>query len=493
MNGDNSMAIRMESVCFSYGDSPGRSLQDFYLTVPKGECVLLCGESGCGKTSVTRLVNGLIPHYYEGNLSGCVEICGHDPQAASIDRLAGVVGSVFQNPRSQFFCVDTTSEIAFGCENMGLPEEEIRHRVAEVGGQMGLEPLLGRSIFQLSGGEKQKIACAGVYAMEPEVFVLDEPTSNLDQAAIENLREILLLWKVRGKTILIAEHRLDWLKDVCDRVVYLKDGTNAGEYDAETFFGMGSDRLHQLGLRAGEEDGRFLSLPPGLHELPTGSGNEPQQRKSPSESETLELTGFSYRYGKRQALDIPRLTVPLHSVVAVVGHNGAGKSTLAGCLCGLKKGFHGSVQLGGKQYRGKALCGLSYMVMQDVNHQLFTESVLEEVILGMETEDENRAIAILKQLDLEKVKDRHPMSLSGGQKQRTAIASAYATGKSILVMDEPTSGLDYRHMLETAELIRSVRRNKPIFIVTHDMELVKHCCTHILRMERGGIQAGDSV
>ena len=110
------------------------------------------------------------------------------------------------------------------------------------------------------------------------------------------------------------------------------------------------------------------------------------------------------------------------------------------------------------------------MVVQDVNHQLFTESVLEEVILGMETEDENRAIAILKQLDLEKVKDRHPMSLSGGQKQRTAIASAYATGKSILVMDEPTSGLDYRHMLETAELIRSVRRNKPIFIVTHESE-----------------------
>ena len=216
--------IQLENVNFTYNNSDKGALKDVSITIGSGECVLLCGESGCGKTTITRMLNGLIPHFYEGEMHGKVTVCGMDVQKEEIYNISQKVGSVFQNPRSQFFCMDTTSEIAFGCENLGLPEKEIRERMNVVADQLEMDLLLDRDIFQLSGGEKQRVACASVSAMMPEVFVLDEPTSNLDIKSIEKLKQILSFWKDQGKTIVIAEHRLNWLQEVCDRVIYLKDG-----------------------------------------------------------------------------------------------------------------------------------------------------------------------------------------------------------------------------------------------------------------------------
>ena len=160
-------AAELKNVSFRYANGDAGALNGLDLTIRRGECILLCGSSGCGKTTVTRLLNGLIPHYYEGTLSGDVTVCGRSVRDTAIEDLAGIVGSVFQNPRSQFFCVDTTAEIAFGCENMGLPENEILRRLNSTVSEMHIENLLERSIFNLSGGEKQKIACAGVSAMLP--------------------------------------------------------------------------------------------------------------------------------------------------------------------------------------------------------------------------------------------------------------------------------------------------------------------------------------
>lgn len=202
--------IQISNVSFQYDNSEKGALHDVSLTAEQGECILLCGESGCGKTTVTRLLNGLIPHFYEGTLSGTVEACGLQVQKEELYTIAEKVGSVFQNPRSQFFCLDTTSEVAFGCENMGLPEQEIKNRIEKVEEELKMEKLMGRNIFKLSGGEKQRVACASVSAMQPEIFVLDEPTSNLDLDAIEELKQTLLFWKKQGKTIVIAEHRLYW-------------------------------------------------------------------------------------------------------------------------------------------------------------------------------------------------------------------------------------------------------------------------------------------
>lgn len=189
--------IRFENVSFLYGSATegGAGVRGIDLEIPKGECVVLCGVSGCGKTTLTRLINGLIPHYYEGVLSGCVLVDGRNASAEPLYDTAAIVGSVFQNPRSQFFNVDTTSEVTFGPENLGWPEERIRERLAKTVQDFHLEVLIDRSIFALSGGQKQRIACAGAAMMDPAVFVLDEPSANLDARSTEALRMVLAQWK----------------------------------------------------------------------------------------------------------------------------------------------------------------------------------------------------------------------------------------------------------------------------------------------------------
>ena len=469
-------AAILKDVRFQYANSDTGALNGLSLTIRQGECVLLCGSSGCGKTTVTRLLNGLIPHYFEGTLDGEVSVCGKRIRATAIEALAGTVGSVFQNPRSQFFCVDTTSEIAFGCENMGLPAQEIERRIQTTAAEMKLQSLLDRSIFHLSGGEKQKIACASAAAMLPEVIVLDEPTSNLDLDAIEDLREILCKWRSQGKTIVIAEHRLGWLEGLCDRVLFMENGCIQTEFSGEDFYALGTPELNAMGLRAFKTKQSYLESRCGVTQIKPFDGGE-----------VMTLEGFRYAYGKHPALSIDKLELPMGSVTAVIGHNGAGKSTFTRCLCGLQKGFKGSVTMNGKTYRPKEMLRLSYMVMQDVNHQLFAETVLEEVMLGAEASQMQTALEILDRLNISAYRDRHPMSLSGGQKQRTAIASALLAGKRLLVFDEPTSGLDFRSMECTAQLLRSLPRQMTVLIVTHDMELIDRCCTHILHLEKGWI------
>lgn len=464
--------IKIDHISFSYGEENENTggVRDIDLNIEDGQFVVLCGESGCGKSTITRLINGLIPHYYEGQMAGEVWVNGEKVSEQPLYDTAAVVGSVFQNPRSQFFNVDTTSEITFGCENLGQPEKDIRERFAKTVRDFRLEKLMDRNIFHLSGGEKQKIACAGVSIMEPDVLVMDEPSSNLDAASILDLREILAFWKSQGKTIIVSEHRLYYLRGLADRFIYLAEGQVSRDYSAAEFEQLTEQQRSNMGLRTFALE---RLLPPVL----------PQQEKT-----ALALHNFRFAYkNEPETLHIMDCEIPTNRIVGIIGNNGAGKSTFSRCFCGLEKRC-GEIVWNGKKYRPKDRLSTCYMVMQEVNHQLFTESVLDEVLISMEEENQDRAEEILNRLDLLAFKDRHPMSLSGGQKQRVAIASAIASKRSILFFDEPTSGLDYKHMKEVANVLRQVRDTGiTVYVITHDLELILDCCTDIVHFENGSI------
>ncbi len=241
-------------ICFdnvSYKYVKGRdSLKGIDLSVNEGEVVLVCGPSGCGKSTLVRCVNGLIPHFYEGELSGSVSVNGIDVSQITLRKLSRYIGTVFQNPRSQFFNVDTTSELAFGCENFGMDPDEIERRIDQTVNRHALGPLMDRSIFKLSGGEKQKIACASI-AVEPlDVIILDEPSANLDHRGICELQKMIAAWKEEHKTILIAEHRISYLFPYITRALLMDSGEIVKEFSAEEIKALSADDLHGLGLRA---------------------------------------------------------------------------------------------------------------------------------------------------------------------------------------------------------------------------------------------------
>ena len=482
--------INFKNVSFSYSGEHGTGdgVFEIDLTIKDGEFVVLCGESGCGKTTVTRLINGLAPHFYEGEMSGSVMIDDVCVNTENLSDIAALTGSVFQNPKSQFFNLDTTGELVFGCENLGIPREQIQQRLEKTKRDLQLDNLMDRDIFELSGGEKQQIACASCYTADPRVFVLDEPSSNLDKRAIQRLHRMLIKIKAAGKTVVIAEHRLYYLMDVADRFIYMRSGKIERIFTRDEMKALSESDLTVLGLRLTNMQSlaALVRKEDAARETPVKSSTQPEsQLVSKPALEALDVT---CGYGSTRVLDIERLALPEHSIVALIGDNGSGKSTFAQALAGLIPS-NGSIAVGGAYLTAEERSKRSFMVMQDVNRQLFADSVLEEVMMntGASAADAEEVLARLGILEL---KDRHPAALSGGQKQRTAIASALCAKKDLLIFDEPTSGLDRRGMERFGSLLRELQTSAALsLVITHDPELIMSCCTHILHIENGRVLA----
>ncbi len=446
------------------------NLIDISLTIEDGELVVLTGESGCGKTTFTRLINGLAPNYYPGTVTGELLLDGENIIGKSVAELGRTVGSVFQNPRSQFFNVDTDSELAFAAENIAMDPSEIIRRMDEVTEELDLTELRGRSIFELSGGEKQRIACGSVAVMHPKVIVLDEPSSNLDAESIEKLKCVLAKWKKQGKTIIIAEHRLFFLRELADRLIVMKDGRITNVFERDEMSEM-SASLKEMGIRPLVEPELIV------------------RRSVEGIRNYIRIEHFKYSYDRKTvALSVDNMSLPGNLVVAITGNNGAGKSTFLKCLCGIYKTKKDKITLNGSRWKRKLRSRDCYLVFQDVNHQLFTESVLDELIIGMDdslSEDvkKEKALEILDRFGIRDLADHHPMALSGGQKQRVAIASSVAAGRDIILLDEPTSGMDELNMMRLSqELKRLKEAGKTIYVVTHDYEFINECCDSVIRL-----------
>ena len=466
--------ITFKDVSFRYrGSKRKEALSGLNFHINKGETVLFCGGSGCGKSTITRIMNGLIPHFYKGDLTGTVTIDGEDLKGKTLYEINRNTGSVFQNPRTQFFNLDTDAELVFGGENRGMELEEIEENRDRAVTRFQMEDLLHRNIMELSGGQQQRVACASIYCTDPEIYVLDEPTSNLDEASIEALRETLEKLKAEGKTIIVAEHRLYFLKNLADRIFYLKNGRLEEVYTAEEFQKLSQDAIHAMGLRSLDQPKR-----------------EPLGEKQGKTDGELTVKNLSVRYtdrvkGTKKEINLGNIRIPYGEVVAVIGKNGIGKSTFSRALAGLQKGCRAEILKEGKVFGKKDRIKNCYLVMQDVNHQLFCESVEKEITLGSRERDEARLAELLKRLDLQDLKDTHPMDLSGGQKQRVAIGAALYSGKRILILDEPTSGLDYGQMIRVAEALKEAKKDVDvILLITHDVELMNACCTAVLDLRK---------
>lgn len=462
-------AIELEDVAFRYANAAGPSVRGISLSVAPGECVAISGASGCGKTTLTRIVNGLAHDFYEGNLSGSAYVGGREIRdMASWDR-AHVVGSVFQNPRTQFFNLDTTGEVVFGMENLGVEHGKMHCRFDRVVDDLEISGLMDRGIFQLSGGQKQSIAFASAWANTPTAYVLDEPSSNLDISSMERLASFVAKAKNEGAAILVAEHRLFWLADVADRFVCMRDGRIVGSWTAKEFSRLDEAFREEMGLRSLEQ--------PSYKHLEQG-------RAAAKAVHACEARQLCAGYDNGRVLEEVDFSFDRGEVVGIVGENGCGKTTLLRCLCGLHKEASGQVLFDGKPVPVKKRSDNAFLVMQDVDYQLFRTSVAAELSFAAHRGHREPAEveALLEQLDLARFADRHPASLSGGQKQRVVCAMAALSPADTILLDEPTSGLDYTNMVRLASLIRRFASSgKAVAVVSHDAEFLLKACDRVVR------------
>ena len=393
-----------------------RILSDITLEIQDGEFVLICGESGCGKTTMTKLINGLIPHFVRDvSVDGTITVCGKNVAEMPMYEIAELVGSVFQNPRTQFFYTNSNAEMAFGLENRGVEPEYIRKRIKNTINELDIEKLEDRDVFSMSGGEKQLLAFASVYAMNPQIYVLDEPSANLDIAAMEKLSERMKVIKEKGHTVVVAEHRLAWIQKFADRIIYMKEGRIEQEFTSDEFKALSDLKRKQMGLR---------SIVPEQIQIPEITGN--------SEDAVLQICNLSCKRKKQMIFQNISLSARAGDIIGITGKNGAGKSTFCNCLCGLLKPKGGEILYQGKKLSEKARTKLFGMVMQEVNHQLFSDSVKNECLLANEEASEQEIRELLEKFDLEEYAEYHPMILSGGQRQRLAICQAVMGEKSCL-------------------------------------------------------------
>lgn len=497
--------IDVASLSFSYvseltGDHV-EALKDVDLSADAGSLTLVCGASGCGKSTLMKALTGLVPQMTPGELDGVVRINGRNLADVALTDVGHLCSSVFQNPRTQFFCDTVAEELAFCGENYGRERTTLRQQSERAAKLMGISHLLERKLTTLSGGQLQKVALACALASGAPVLLADEPTSNLDPAAISEVRAALKVLKEQGLTIVVVEHRLHFLRDLADQVLLMEGGMVTRRWSGAEFFSMGQAQRRSLGLRTLVDPG-----PPetwvgqgqaGRQENQAGQGQAGRQEKQVGRQENREATpsqvrlscrGLSFAYGASPVFEGLDADFPAGQITCIAGANGVGKTTLVRVLCGLAAPSSGTISLDGVPASRKTRRSACALVMQDTGRQLFSDTLAGELTIGASHASGQSGEQLLADFDLANLGERHPLSLSGGQKQRLVIAAARATGRPIVILDEPTSGVDARHLDSiTATLRRIADEGAAVVVVTHDGEFAAACADRLITLTATGI------
>lgn len=462
--------IEFQNVFFSYNDGDS-SIKNINFSIKSGECVVLCGKSGSGKSTILRTISGLAPVFYEGNLKGKVEIDKQIPAEMGSEERAKLFGVVFQDPRSQFFMNNVQDEICFAAENIGLSAYEIRRKLDEIVGFVGIEHLLSKNIDELSSGQKQKVAIASSLILQPKVLILDEPTSNLDIQGSKVLIEIIKKIKDKGIPVVISEHRLDSFKEVADRFLYINKGKLDEIWTRKEFENLSDEKLLSLGLRP--------------KTVEKNTNNDIENDKEP----LLDIQSLSFRYKKTNSgIDNINLKLYKGEVVSLLGNNGAGKTTLCRVISGLLREKTGTIKYKGKISNCNLRNKFCYFVMQDADYQLYSDSVSGEIVFGKKVTEKlkENLMESLNTFKLMELKDRHPASLSGGEKQRVILAAAYCSEADIYILDEPTSGMDGEGLCAIIRWVKLLaEKGKIVIIITHDLLLAEATSNKFIYLEEG--------
>ncbi len=514
--------IEIKDLCYTYPQAEKPAIKDINLTINKGEFILLTGPSGCGKTTFCRALNGLIPKFYNGEMTGQVIVNGLDTAEHSTTELSQHVGLIFQNPDNQIFALTVEKDIAFGLENLGKSKTEMYKEIDWAAKVTGIQELRQRATHELSGGQKQRLTIASVLAMRPSIIVMDEPTSFLDPVGAEHIFDVLdQLNKELGITIIIIEHRIDIAAKYVDRIIIFDQGKVRSDGDPvdilsnedTRLLGVGVPRILSLAKRFNDID-LFSLLPLTaekfyeeiLSKLPEKTGKK--ENKLPFDLQELsgehhhkpliETKGLYFNYsGNVQALKGVDLTIHKGDYVAIMGENGAGKTTLVKHFNGLLRPKAGEVFFEGEDISGKSVAQLARrigLVFQNPDDQLFEETVAKEISFALhnfgvkDSIIEKRVNWSLNLLDIAQYKDKSPFTLSGGERKRVALASVLAWDPDVLVLDEPTIGQDYGQKERLRHFLTQLRtQGKTVIVVTHDVEFVAESQPHIVLMAGGNV------
>ncbi len=490
----SSLPLVVENLAFRYRDRQGAAIEDISFSAEKGELLLIAGASGCGKTTLVRAINGLIPRSYKGELAGRILVHGEETTGWPLSRISQSVGTVLQDPERQILGTRVLNEVAFGLENLGMPRQEIVERADAALAYLGISHLRDRETFNLSGGEKQKVALAGVLAMRPSILLLDEPLASLDPAsALETLAMVRQLAD-EGMTVLMVEHRVEDVLNIRpDRVMFMAGGRVRYLGDVNGLIKVVN--YHEIKLPAQMIIERAAQDPfPAAANVFSegagrGSGGDPLVR--------FEDVAFGYEKGsdvlKGISLDIRR-----GDVIAILGPNGAGKTTFVKHAIGLLKPKSGRVLVNGRdthQTSVAEIAGTLGYVFQSPSHMLFAQTVFEELAFGprnlghpkAQTEKEvKEALDIVNLADKEK---DPPLALSFGQQKRVSIAAILAMRSRILVMDEPTAGQDYQNYMSFMDSILRLPNFEAILFITHDVDLATIYANRVILVANGRVEA----